>query len=106
MMGALAGVALLVNAAAALVLLPHRTGDVNVRAVWLFSRNDAIGNMAVLIGRGARRAHCDTVARPHRRAACCRFVPSFIMVDHPCRAPWRARVARGDESRRSVNGLE
>jgi cation diffusion facilitator family transporter len=47
-MGALAAVALVVNLAAAAVLLPHRTGDANVRAVWLFSRNDAISNLAVL----------------------------------------------------------
>ncbi len=40
--------ALVVNVIAALVLMPHRTGDANVRAVWLFSRNDAIGNMAVV----------------------------------------------------------
>ncbi len=37
-----------VNLAAALILVPHRNGDANVRAVWLFSRNDAIGNLAVM----------------------------------------------------------
>jgi cation diffusion facilitator family transporter len=47
-MGVLAVVALIVNLAAAVVLLPHRKGDANVRAVWLFSRNDAIGNLLVL----------------------------------------------------------
>lgn len=41
--------ALVVNVAAAVVLLPPRTGDANVRAVWLFSRNDALGNLAVVI---------------------------------------------------------
>ena len=51
-MGAFAVVALVVNVAAALVLLPHRTGDANVRAVWLFSRNDAFGNVAVVIAAG------------------------------------------------------
>lgn len=45
-------IALGVNVAAALVLIPHRTGDANVRAVWLFSRNDAIGNAAVVIAAG------------------------------------------------------
>lgn len=48
-MGALGAIALLVNVAAAAVLIPHRTGDANVRAVWLFSRNDAIGNAAVVV---------------------------------------------------------
>ena len=49
LMGALGLVALLVNVTAAAVLIPHRTGDSNVRAVWLFSRNDAIGNAAVVL---------------------------------------------------------
>jgi Co/Zn/Cd efflux system component/copper chaperone CopZ len=38
--------------ASAAVLIPHRTGDANVRAVWLFSRNDAIGNAAVVAAAG------------------------------------------------------
>ncbi|WP_249139006.1 cation diffusion facilitator family transporter [Actibacterium sp. MT2.3-13A] len=49
LMGVVALIALAVNVAAALVLVPHRAGDANVRAVWLFSRNDAIGNAAVII---------------------------------------------------------
>lgn len=48
-MGVLGVIALLVNVAAAAVLIPHRTGDANARAVWLFSRNDAIGNAAVVV---------------------------------------------------------
>jgi Co/Zn/Cd efflux system component/copper chaperone CopZ len=49
LMGGFALVAFVVNVLAAIVLLPHRTGDANMRAVWLFSRNDAIGNFAVLV---------------------------------------------------------
>lgn len=49
LMGSFALVALVVNVLAAIVLLPHRTGAANMRAVWLFSRNDAIGNFAVLV---------------------------------------------------------
>jgi cation diffusion facilitator family transporter len=41
--------ALIVNVICAAILLKHRTGDANVRAVWLFSRNDAIGNVAVIV---------------------------------------------------------
>lgn len=52
LMGALGFVALIVNVAAAVVLLPHRGGDANARAVWLFSRNDAIGNAAVVAAAG------------------------------------------------------
>lgn len=49
LMGVVALVALAVNIAAALVLVPHRAGDANVQAVWLFSRNDAIGDAAVVV---------------------------------------------------------
>ncbi len=52
LMGALGLAALVVNVAAAVVLLPHRRGDANMRAVWLFSRNDAIGNAAVIFAAG------------------------------------------------------
>ena len=51
-MGAFALGALVVNLVAIVPLLPYRDGDANVRAVWLFSRNDAIGNVAVLIAAG------------------------------------------------------
>ena len=43
---------LAVNLGSALLLLKHRSGDANVRAVWLYSRNDAIGNIAVLCAAG------------------------------------------------------
>lgn len=49
LMGSFALVAFVVNVLAAVVLLPHRQGDANMRAVWLFSRNDAIGNLAVVL---------------------------------------------------------
>ena len=51
-MGVLGLFAFVVNVASAAVLLPHRSGDANVRAVWLFSRNDAIGNAAVVVAAG------------------------------------------------------
>lgn len=52
LMGVFGAIALAVNIAAAAVLIPHRQGDANVRAVWLFSRNDAIGNLAVVVAAG------------------------------------------------------
>lgn len=52
LMGIFGAIALVVNVAAAAVLIPHRSGDANVRAVWLFSRNDAIGNAAVVVAAG------------------------------------------------------
>jgi Co/Zn/Cd efflux system component/copper chaperone CopZ len=52
LMGILGLIALGVNVAAAIILLPHRHGDANMKAVWLFSRNDALGNLAVVIAAG------------------------------------------------------
>jgi Co/Zn/Cd efflux system component len=49
LMGIFGIIALAVNVASTVVLLPHRAGDSNVKAVWMFSRNDAIGNVAVII---------------------------------------------------------
>ena len=48
-MGAVAVVALCANLAVAWMLYAFREGDANMRSVWLCSRNDAIGNLAVLL---------------------------------------------------------
>ena len=47
-MGVVAFAALAANLISVLLLLRYRNGDSNVRSVWLCSRNDAIGNVAVL----------------------------------------------------------
>ncbi len=47
-MGAIGALALVANLACALMLFGFRGEDANLRAVWLCSRNDAIGNLAVL----------------------------------------------------------
>ncbi len=52
LMGLFGLIAFAVNVGAALVLLPHRSGDANMRAIWLFSRNDALGNLAVVVAAG------------------------------------------------------
>jgi Co/Zn/Cd efflux system component len=48
-MGAVGFAALLANAAAFGMLWAYRSGDSNMRSVWLCSRNDVIGNFAVLL---------------------------------------------------------
>lgn len=47
-MGWIGALALLVNCVSVLLLIRFKDGDANVRSVWLCSRNDAIGNVAVL----------------------------------------------------------
>lgn len=44
--------ALAANVASVLILYNWRDGDANVRSVWLCSRNDAIGNIAVVVAAG------------------------------------------------------
>ena len=48
-MGAVALLALVANVAVAWMLYAFREGDANMRSVWLCSRNDAIGNIAVML---------------------------------------------------------
>src|SRR5690606_18572926 len=48
-MGAVGFAALAANVGVAWMLYRYRTGDANVRSVWICSRNDAIGNIAVLL---------------------------------------------------------
>lgn len=48
-MGLVALLALLVNGGVAALLYAFRDGDANMRSVWLCSRNDAIGNAAVIL---------------------------------------------------------
>ena len=49
LMGTIGVLALVVNVVVALMLYAFRDGDANMRSVWLCSRNDAIGNIAVNI---------------------------------------------------------
>lgn len=48
-MGVVGIVALLVNGSVAWMLYRFRTGDANMRSVWICSRNDALGNLAVML---------------------------------------------------------
>lgn len=48
-MGIIGFLALATNLASVALLARYREGDANVRSVWLCSRNDAIGNVAVMV---------------------------------------------------------
>jgi Co/Zn/Cd efflux system component len=64
-MGAVGFAALAVNAGVAWMLYRFRSGDANMRSVWLCSRNDAFGNVAVMFAAlgvfGSRGAWPDLV---------------------------------------------
>lgn len=48
-MGIVGVLALMVNGGVALMLFRFRSGDANMQSVWICSRNDAIGNIAVVL---------------------------------------------------------
>jgi Co/Zn/Cd efflux system component len=48
-MGIVGIAALIANLIVAVMLYRFRTGDANMRSVWICSRNDAIGNLAVVL---------------------------------------------------------
>lgn len=49
LMGGIGAMALVANLLSVVLLMKWRNGDANVRSVWLCSRNDAIGNVIVMI---------------------------------------------------------
>lgn len=48
-MGVIGILALAANVSVAIMLYAYREGDANMQSVWLCSRNDAIGNVAVIL---------------------------------------------------------
>lgn len=48
-MGSVGALALVANVTSVLILMRYKDGDSNVRSVWLCSRNDAIGNLGVMV---------------------------------------------------------
>jgi Co/Zn/Cd efflux system component len=48
-MGAIGSAALIANAASFGLLWNHREGDANMRSAWICTRNDVLGNLAVLL---------------------------------------------------------
>jgi Co/Zn/Cd efflux system component len=52
-MGLIGFLALAANVGVAALLFAYRDGDSNMRSVWLCSRNDAIGNVAVMLAASA-----------------------------------------------------
>ena len=48
-MGVVGTAALIANAACAILIFAYREGDANMQSVWICSRNDVLGNLAVLL---------------------------------------------------------
>ena len=101
-MGIVGFLALAANLASVLLLVRYKDGDANVRSVWLCSRNDAIGNVAVMIAALGVWGTATQVAGPDRRRHHGRAVPLFVVADpaavlaraaHRARSRWRTATA-------------
>lgn len=82
-MGIIGVFALVANVAVALLLLQFRTGDANMRSVWICSRNDAIGNIAVVAA--AAGVFGTGTAWPNLLVATTLGIPRTVrrVADHP-----------------------
>ena len=95
-MGVVGFMALAANVASALILLRFKDGDSNVRSVWLCTRNDAIGNVAVLAA--ALAVHLTGSAWPDLIVAfgmAGLFLASSIRITRQARGELRHATAAG-----------
>jgi Co/Zn/Cd efflux system component len=97
-MGSIGFLALAANLASVFLLLRYKDGDANVRSVWLCSRNDAIGNVAVVLAAlgvwGTASAWPDLIVAAVMAAL---FLNSAIQILLQAWRDWRAE--RPNESR-------
>jgi Co/Zn/Cd efflux system component len=84
-MGVVGIAALIANGGVALMLYRFRTGDANMRSVWICSRNDALGNFADARGYGGFW-HWDRLAGCARRRDHGRAWPTGRMANRRARA--------------------
>lgn len=103
-MGAIGFLALAANLASVLLLMPYKDGDANVRSVWLCSRNDAIGNVAVMLAAAAvwatASAWPDIVVAGIMAAL---FVSSATQILLQAWREWRTRDSEGQRSMDAQN---
>ena len=94
-MGAISILALAANGAVAAMLYAFRHGDANMRSVWLCTRNDMIGNLAVMLAAlgvfGTRTGWPDIVVAS---IMACLGLSAARAVIKQARAELRAQAAR------------
>jgi cation diffusion facilitator family transporter len=90
-MGIIGFLALAANVASVLLLMSYKDGDANVRSVWLCSRNDAIGNVIVMIAAlgvwGTATAWPDLIVATIMAGL---FLNSSVQILSQSLAEWRA----------------
>lgn len=94
LMGAIGLLALAANLASVLLLMRYKDGDANVRSVWLCSRNDAIGNVVVMLAAlgvwGSNTAWPDIAVAALMAGI---FLSSSVQILRQAWAEWREETA-------------
>ena len=94
-MGGIGALALAANLASVVLLMRYSEGDANIRSVWLCSRNDAIGNVAVMIAAlgvwGTTSAWPDLIVAAIMGSL---FLSSSIQIVRRSRAELRSAATR------------
>lgn len=90
-MGLIGFLALAANLASVLLLMSYKDGDANVRSVWLCSRNDAVGNVIVMVAAlgvwGTATAWPDLIVAGIMAGL---FLSSSVQILSQSLAEWRA----------------
>ena len=94
-MGAVGALALFVNATCAALLWHHRAEDINMRSVWLCSRNDIVANVSVVVASFAVwRLHSSWPDIIVGAVICVLFLRSAFVVGREARDQTRAYRAQ------------
>jgi Co/Zn/Cd efflux system component len=104
-MGSVGFLALAANVASVLLLMRYKDGDANVRSVWLCSRNDAIGNVGVMLA--AVGVWATATAWPDLLVAAIMaalFLSSSVLILRQAWAEYRTGEDRGALARHGHGG--
>lgn len=98
LMGSVGLLACVANLVSVYLLFAYKDGDANIRSVWLCSRNDAIGNVAVIISAGfvalLGNGAPDLIVAGVMAAL---FLSSAWQILHQALGEWRGSAAHGHE---------
>lgn len=109
-MGLIGFLALAANVASVLILIKYKDGDANVRSVWLCSRNDAIGNVAVMLAAlgvwGTATGWPDVIVAAILASL---FLNSATKIFRQALDEWRLTIGKSDQDdvgvRERIGGL-
>jgi Co/Zn/Cd efflux system component len=106
LMGGIGLLALAANLASVLLLMRYKDGDANVRSVWLCSRNDAVGNVIVMVA--ALGVWSTSTAWPDLAVAALMagiFLTSSVQILQQAWIEYRQSMSRGTTAAESTTSM-